>query len=172
MNKLLRRVVFGTIAFGLLSGCNDQNQTDSKPAQTATTAAAPITAPTDSKDTAAWRKYFTDVLTRNMDGLTTTMPYGYFVPAGEDDAMIEQRKNQLDKVKGTVGQGVLPGNMLAFGGPDSKTTADLVVAAFAGAQANTLKNVRLLFIGKPEDSERVKTAATPTGVDYRFVEMK
>jgi hypothetical protein len=35
-----------------------------------------------------------------------------------------------------------------------------------------MKGVKVLFIGKPADSDRVKAALAPTGVDYVFVEAK
>ena len=48
--------------------------------------------------------------------------------------------------------------------------ADLVVAAFDGVPADSMKGVRVLFIGKPADGDRVKAAVTPAGVDYVFVD--
>ena len=35
-----------------------------------------------------------------------------------------------------------------------------------------MKGVKVLFIGKAADSERVKAAVAPTGADYVFVEAK
>ena len=35
-----------------------------------------------------------------------------------------------------------------------------------------MKGVKVLFVGKAEDSERVKAAITPSGVDYVFAEAK
>jgi len=171
MSKLFRMLVITGIAFTGLIACNQQNTGSNNQSQT-NTPAPPVAMPTDSKDTKAWKTYFQDVVTRNMEGVTTNTPYVYFVPSGDDQPIIDQRKNQLDNVISIIARGVLPGNMLAFGGPDSITTADLILGAFNGAQAGTLKGVRLLFIGKTEDSERVKAVVTPTGVDYRFVEMK
>jgi hypothetical protein len=63
---------------------------------------------------------------------------------------------------------VLPGNMLAFGSPESAKLADLVVEAFKGSQAGSMKGVRVLFIGKKEDQERVKAAVEPTSADVVF----
>jgi hypothetical protein len=48
--------------------------------------------------------------------------------------------------------------------------ADMVIAAFDGVPADSMKNVRVLFIGKPADSDRVKAAVSPAGVEYVFVD--
>ena len=100
----------------------------------------------------------------------------------EDEARWSKRKfvadfeakygRQLEQAKGAVARGVTSGNLIAFGSPSSVKIADLAVAAFAGVEADTFKGVRILFIGKAEDSERVKTAVAPSGAEYVFVEAK
>ena len=62
--------------------------------------------------------------------------------------------------------------MMAFGGPDSKTTAQLVTDAFKDAQAGSFKDVVILFIGAPADADGVKQALASSGADVRFVEAK
>ena len=47
---------------------------------------------------------------------------------------------------------------------------DLVIDAFNGVPADSMKGVRVLFIGKAADGDRVKTAVAPAGVDYVFVD--
>ena len=66
----------------------------------------------------------------------------------------------------------MPGNMLAFGSPDSAKMADLIVTAFTGAEPDALKGSQVLFIGKPADSDRVKAAVEAAGAKYIFVEAK
>ena len=78
----------------------------------------------------------------------------------------------LDKARSDVSRGILKGNMLAFASPNSAKTADMIVAAFAEVKPDKLKGVKLVFIGKAEDDERVKTAVAASGVDYIFVEAK
>lgn len=41
-----------------------------------------------------------------------------------------------------------------------------------GVETDAFKGVRVLFIGKPEDSERVKAAVAPSTAEYVFVEAK
>ena len=50
--------------------------------------------------------------------------------------------------------------------------ADLIVEAFADASAGSFNEVRVLFIGKPEDSDRVAQAVAASGAEYVFVEAK
>jgi hypothetical protein len=133
-------------------------------------AAAPVAAPTND-DVNAWQAYASDVVKRNMDGVTNS-PYVYFLPAEGSADFQGQYDAQLDKVKTDITRGILEGNMLAFVSPASAKMADLVVAAFADQQPNTMKGVKVLFIGQAADGERVKAAVTPSGVNYVFVEAK
>src|SRR5690606_31578129 len=81
--------------------------------------------PADANDKNAWKKYLVSVVQANMQGVKSNRPFMYYVPSGDDDAAIADRQNQLDNVTSVVLRGVLPGNMLAFGGPDSAITAQL-----------------------------------------------
>ena len=69
-------------------------------------------------------------------------------------------------------QPVVTETMMAFGGPDSKRTADLIVESSKAAQDGALKGVVVLFIGAQADSDRVKDALVKSAAEYRFVEMK
>jgi hypothetical protein len=62
--------------------------------------------------------------------------------------------------------------MMAFGGPDSAITAQLIVDAFTDVQAGAFKDVVILFIGAPADAETVKQALASSGAEVRFVEAK
>jgi hypothetical protein len=62
--------------------------------------------------------------------------------------------------------------MLAFGGPDSATTANLIIDAFQDAGDGTFKDVTVLFVGTKADNERVQEALARTGATYKFAEMK
>jgi hypothetical protein len=47
-----------------------------------------------------------------------------------------------------------------------------VIAAFKDVPAGSMKGVKVLFVGKAADNDRVKAAVAPSGVDYVFVEAK
>lgn len=141
-------------------------------APAATQEAEVVALPSSTADAAAWKKYLAAVVMQNMQGVKSNRPYMYFVPGGDDGKAQVDRINQLDNVSSVVARGVLPGNMMAFGGPDSAMTADLIVEAFADVGAGTFKDVTVLFIGVPADEARVKEALAPSAATYRFAEMK
>ena len=131
---------------------------------------APLSAPVND-DRTAWLAYLSDVVTRNMGGIQN-QPYVYMLPGESTADFKDQYDRLLDKAKSDVGRGVITGNMLAYGSPASAKMADLVIAAFDGIPAGSMKGVKVLFIGKAADNDRVKAAVTATGVDYVFVEAK
>ncbi len=129
---------------------------------------AALTAPT-TDDAAAWRAYVTDVVTRNMAGISN-QPYVYLLPGESTPEFQGNYDRLLDKAKTDVARGIIAGNMLAYASPASAKMADIVVESFKEVPADTMKGVRVLFIGKSVDNDRVKAAVTPAGVDYTFVQ--
>lgn len=150
-----------------LAACNKQDQAVETVEQETTVIQRPA-----GNDTTEWKQYLVSVVQDNMEGVQTLRPFMYFVPAGDDEAAVADRENQLDNVLGVVLRGVLPGNMLAFGGPDSSTTADLIVEAFEDASSNSLQGVVVLFVGDAEDEARVREAVATSGAELRFVEAR
>jgi hypothetical protein len=174
MKKHMRSFALAAIAVLVLSACGPSDEDKAKMAEAAAAAEAakPVPLPTDPTNAAAWKGYLVKVVMQNMQGVKTNHPYMYYVPAGDGPDLDSARKDQLDNVSTTVARGVLPGNMMAFGGPDSKHTADLIVGAFKAAGDGTLKGVVVLLVGAPADSDRAKDAVAKSGAEYRFVEMK
>jgi hypothetical protein len=134
------------------------------------TVQAPLVAPTGD-DIAAWRTYVTDAVSRNM-GNVSNQPYVYLLP-GEDSEDFEGSYERLaEKAETDVARGIIAGNMLAYASPASAKMADIVIASFKDVPADTMKGVRVLFIGDAADNERVKAAVSPAGVTYVFIEAK
>ena len=133
---------------------------------------AALTAPTN-EDSAAWKAYVIDVVGRNMEGVTN-QPFLDLLPAESSADFQGSYDRLLDKAKSDISRGILAGNLLAYSSASlsSAKSADMVVAAFDGIKPGKLKGVKLLFIGKPEDSDRVEAAVAPSGVNYVFVETK
>jgi hypothetical protein len=129
-----------------------------------------LTAPNGNDDT-AWKNYLQYVITHHMEGVTDRVS-PYYLPAQGGDDYQGKYDRQLQGVQEAVQRGVLPGNMLAFGSPDSAKMGDLVVAAYKDAAPGSMKGVIVMFIGKAADNERVKAAVAPSGATYRFVEAK
>jgi hypothetical protein len=134
-------------------------------------AAPVVTLPTDPNDLDGWKKYLKATVQSNMEGIRQR-PYMYFVPQITDEETQRQYDAQLTNVQDTLARGVLPGNMIAFGSPDSAKLGDLVVEAFKLAGAGSLKGVRVLFIGSPGDEQRVRDAVAPSEGDFVFVEAR
>jgi hypothetical protein len=132
--------------------------------------AAAVAVPTNG-DPNAWQAYASDVVKKNMDGVNNA-PFVYFLPQETDADFQAQYDAQIEKVKSDLSRGILEGNMLAFVSPASAKMGDLVTAAFADVAAGSMKGVKVLFIGQAADSERVKAAVAPSGVNYVFVEAK
>jgi hypothetical protein len=129
---------------------------------------APMSAPT-TDDRQAWVDYLNDVVPRNMTGIAN-QPYVYLLPGESAADFQDQYDRLLEKAQSDVARGIIAGNLLAYASPASAKMADMVIAAFDGVPADSMKNVRVLFIGKPADSERVKAAVSPAGVEYVFVD--
>lgn len=152
----------------ILGGCSKQGQDQDQPTAQQAKAASK---PTDVNDAKAWNAYLGQLVQKNLQGMAAQQPYAYLVTPGANDDDKAQNDRQLQNVQDTVARGVLPGNLLAFAGPVSATTADMVVAAFKDAKPGTFKDVIVLFIGDKADEQRVEDVIKPTGATFRFVQM-
>lgn len=152
----------------VLGGCSKQASEQDQSTAQETKAA---TKPTDVNDTKGWQAYLGPIIQKNLQGMAAQQPYVYFITPGQTDDDKAMNDRQLSNVEDTVARGVTPGNLLAFAGPVSATTADLIVAAFKDSQAGTFKGVIVLFIGDKADEQRVGDAIKSSGATYRFVEM-
>ena len=173
MSRLL--IAFFALAFGfVLAACQSPDEEETK--ATAKAPEAPLVAPKSTNDK-EWVPYLQQVVSRNMAGVTDRvspyyLPANATVPAADDADGRSKYDRQLENVNTVVSRTVLPGNMLAFGSPDSAKMADLIVAAFTGGLPDALKGSQVLFIGKAEDNARVQAAVEAVGAKYIFVEAK
>ena len=167
-----------------LAACNS-NQSDQPAAQ------AKLTKPTDPNDMKAWSAYLSQIVEENIGDITNT-PYAYFVPdvpvqvaaAGASAAKAgttavpasassaEETLGRVQDQLNTVVQAtVLPGNMVAAGGPNSATTAEVLENAFKQASPGSFKGVVVLFVGDKADEAAVKAAVEPSGATFKFAQM-
>ncbi|MBI2397751.1 MAG: hypothetical protein HYV17_08130 [Xanthomonadales bacterium] len=166
MTKTIRIVAALLLSLLALSACKKEDE-----AKPAAASAAPVTLPTDPNDTEGWRNYLVGVAKQNMEGIRQR-PYMYYVPAGDTPEVIEQVDRQQSDITDVVGRGILPGNMIAFGSPNSARMADVIIEAFKVARPASLKDVRVLFIGAAADEQRVRDAVAPSAAEFVFVEAK
>jgi hypothetical protein len=160
------------LALGL-SACTtseDEGEAAKKPAAAAPAA---LTVPA-SADDKLWKPYLQQVIAQHMEGVTDRV-YPYYLPANSTAIDADGRSSydrQSENVTAVISRTVLPGNMLAFGSPDSAKMADLILSAFSGAKPDALKGSQVLFIGKAEDSARIQAPVEASGAKYIFVEAK
>ena len=158
-----------------LSACQssdeDEDSDGKKPKEMAV-----LVAPANDDDN-AWKSYLGEAAGQHSEGVTDRT-IGYFLPARSSEPSPQdqdgktQYDRQLENVQSAIERSVTPGNMLAFGSPDSAKMADLMVAAFTGAKPDAVKGSIVLFIGKPADSARVQPLVEAAGGKYIFVEAK
>jgi len=122
-------------------------------------------------DDAGWRKYLQAVAVQNMGNITNN-PFLYYLSPESDPEFDAKYQRQVESATTAIARGVSPGNMLAFGSSASAKMADLIETAFKDVQADSLKGVRVVFIGDAADNARVQTIVQPTGAEYIFVEAK
>ena len=164
-NKLLtmsRTALIALLAVVALAACKKEEAPKA--------AEAAVAVPTTG-DSNAWQTYATYVVKKNMDGVTSA-PFVYFLPEESDATFQDQYDAQMDKVKGDLTRGILEGNMLAFVSPASAKMGDLVIASFTDVPADSMKGVKVLFIGQQADNARVQPIVAKTGAKYVFVEAK
>jgi hypothetical protein len=165
MKTTARLMLTACLALPLLAACKKEDAP-------VAVVAAPLTAPTTADD-AAWRTYVSDVVTRNMEGIAN-QPYVYYLPAASGDEATDAGSYERlhEKARTDVARGIVRGNMLAYASSDSTRMGDIVVDSFAGVEPDTMKGVRVVFIGDAADKDRVAAAVAPAGVDFVFVEAK
>ena len=161
MKTMNRLMLIACLVLPVLVGCKKE---DASQAQVK----APMSAPT-TDDRQAWVDYLNDVVPRNMAGIAN-QPYVYLLPGTSAPDFQEQYNRLVEKAQSDVARGIISGNLLAYASPASDKMADLVVTAFDGVPVDSMKGVRVLFIGKAADSDRVHAAVTPAGVEYVFVD--
>lgn len=165
MRVLIQSLVL-SVSLLALAGCKKEEATP------AAQQAAPVqlTVPANNDDM-AWREYLRAVVKQHMQGIRRS-PYMYYFTAIEnaesEEEWEDQYQRQFENVVTNTSRGVLPGNMLAFGSPESERMANLVVDAFKEVSAGSMKDVRVLFVGREADRERVTEAVAPSGAQLVF----
>src|SRR3546814_3051859 len=91
-------------------------------------------------------------------GDITRSPYLYYLPASDSAGFEGARERLQEEVEVAMQRGIVEGNLIAFGSPESAMMADIIVSAFGKVDPGSMDGVRLLFIGDAVDNERVKAA--------------
>lgn len=164
MKTTTRLLLLAVLTLPVLAACKKEE------AQTAKVEAPAVAKPADPNNENAWNAYITDQVKRHLDGAGSV--YAYTLPAPNSQDYEGAFTRQLDKAKEDVSRGGVEGTLMAFGSADSKKSADLVEQSFAKAGTDTMKGVRVLFIGDAADRARAEAAVKPSGAKFEFVEAK
>ncbi|MBD8525931.1 hypothetical protein [Pseudomarimonas arenosa] len=162
MNSMIKSAALGFMLVGLVA-CGKQDEGKGK--QEAAPVALEVPTSTSDQD---WKLYLSGVVKQHMKGVRSS-PYMYYLPSATVEDFEDQYVRQLDNVVGVVMRTVTPGNMLAFGSPESSRMADMVIESFKEAQAGSFKGVKVLLVGKREDEQRVREALAPSEAEFIFV---
>ena len=163
MKNTMRVMLAASLVLGF-TACKKEEAAPAAEAQQALVAPA-------KDDDAGWRKYLQAAAVQNIGNITNN-PFLYYLVPESDPEFADKYSRQVEAAITTISRGVSPGNMLAFGSSASSKMADLIEAAFKGVEADSMKGVRVVFIGAAADNARVQTIVQPTGADYIFVEAK
>ena len=163
MNNTMRAMLVASLALAF-TACKKEEQAQSGQAQQALVAPA-------KEDDAGWRKYLQEVAIQNMGNISNS-PFLYYLPPESDPEFEAKYTRQVESATAAVGRGIQPGNMIAFGSSASTKMADMIEAVFKDVQVDSMKGVRVVFIGDASDNARVQTLVQPTGAEYIFVEAK
>ncbi len=164
MKNSMRLILIAAMATLSLAACKKQEAAPVADAQPALTVPA-------KDDDAGWKQYLQAVVSQNMGNITNN-PFLYYLPPESDPEFEAKYGRQVESATTAVGRGIQPGNLLAFGSSASAKMADMITAVFKDVQADSMKGVRVVFIGDAADNARVQTVVQPTGAEYVFVEAK
>ncbi len=163
MNNTMRAMLIASFALAF-TACKKEEAAPVVEAQQALVAPA-------ADDDAGWKKYLQAVAVQNMGNITNS-PFLYYLSPESDPEFAAKYERQVESATQAVARGIQPGNMLAFGSSASSKMADMIQAVFKDVPADSMKNVRVVFIGKAADNARVQSIIQPTGAEYIFVEAK
>jgi len=164
MKNFMRALLIASVAALAFTACKKD---DAKPVADA----APALQAPAKDDDAGWKQYLQAVAIQNM-GNVTNSPFLYYLPPESDPEFQAKYERQVEGATTTISRGVSPGNMIAFGSSASAKMADMIGVVFKDVQANSMKGVRIVYIGDAADNARVQTVIQPTGAEYIFVEAK
>lgn len=146
-----------------LAACSSEEETAAPVEQ------APVAVPAEGADQQAWNAYLSDVVNRNMQGVRQR-PFVYLVRDESDEEFEGRFEGLREKASEDISRGIAPGNMLVYGGPQSANVATLIKEAFEGVQQDTMKGVKVLFVGSAADAPAVREAVATSGVDLVHID--
>lgn len=122
--------------------------------------------PAENAGAGTWRAFAARVVHDEVKD-DTIHPFSFAVPAGDDADAKDARRSIVMAVRTTLGNTAIPGNLLAFTGPDSRAVATVIEEGFQDLPTSVTKGVTVLYIGTPDMSSRVDKVTRDAGVRLR-----
>jgi hypothetical protein len=120
----------------------------------------------------AWSRFLSCVTRQNAQGMTASRFYLFYIPGGSDEQAVAARQRQESNLEDIISRGVLPGNLIAFGGPDAGATTQVVSRAFSEAPSKyPLTNVTVVVIDRKADESQLGNLIKPRGATFRLVDL-
>ena len=134
------------------------------------TALSHIPAPANPRDIAAWEAYMLQVTSARI-GDKAARPYLFLVPFGDEIGARDRRRMIQQVLSGMASRNNFPGTMIAVGGPNPQSSADVLVMAFDHTKPGSLQNLTVFYVGDDGDKTRVENAITKTGATLSYVKI-
>lgn len=125
--------------------------------------------PANPADSVAWKAYVSAISKTLVPADQSSRIFATFVEHNQDE---EKNARTVENIKNFIGRGIAEGTTILFASPDSPVVADIVEKAFADPKADSLKSIRVIFIGQKAEEERVRAAVTAWGATLVFHEAK
>jgi hypothetical protein len=117
------------------------------------------------------KELISDLVLKHAGAVDPNSIFIYYLPDTDFDHFVEHYNKLSAKVKSDVSRGILPGNVLAYGSPASGQMANMVVDAYVGVPPGSMKGVRVIYVGLPNENARVSAAIAGSGADYVFANL-
>jgi len=156
-----------------LAACGvSQDDGDGKAAASgvAATKKATVPRPVATADDNSWGLYLADQGKVHADDIGMK-PFIYVIPAADNDAADDRRKNETDSIVHGAGSILIPGALLILGGPDANVTRGFVEGLGKEVKPDALKGVTVLVVGDASQKDLLAKTLAPAGARVRVVSM-
>ena len=130
---------------------------------------SPVSAPT-TKDTRAWRTYMFEI--RDRVATDQERMGGFLLAAPGQDSGFHDAKSIAREIEDYDAAEPFADKGILFASPTSARLADVLVKALNARDADSMKGLRIVFLGAAADGARVANAAKPTGAAVLVVDSR
>lgn len=154
MSRMLRAVLFASAAVFSLTACEETPEEAAKPE---------LVVPA-GQDNAEWKKYVSAVAKSYVPEGESARLFVTYAGFGQDE---EKTERMVQNTINFLYAGIAKGTFLVFAG-DSPLARQVIEESFYEPQEDKLAEVRVLFIGSPDDEQAVRDMIEPWGANVLF----